>query len=76
MAMCPISSLQDGRDICATGVKDTIIKMPTEGITIGTWNVCILYACGRIQELTHELKPYHWDIIGLSEVWCTGLSET
>ena len=71
----PIDSLQDGSDKCATGATTTI-KLPTRGTTIGTWNVRTLYACGRIHELTHELKRYQWDIIGLSEVRWTGFGET
>ena len=50
--------------------------MPTDGTTIGTWNVRTLYACGKIYELTHELSRYHWDIIGLCEVRWTGFGET
>ena len=40
-----------------------------------TWNTHTLYACSRIQELTHELKYYRWGI-GLSEVRWTGSDET
>ena len=68
MTMHPIGSLQDGCDKCATGVKNNAIKLTTKGTTIGTWNVRTLYTCGKVQELTHELKRYRWDIIGLSKV--------
>ena len=70
-----IDSLQDGRDKCATGATNTI-KLPTQGITIGTWNVRTLYAPGKMLELTRELDRYQWDIIGLCEVRWTGFGET
>jgi exonuclease III len=69
------ASFQGGCDKWATGAK-TSIKLPTEGTTIGTWNVRTLHACGKIHELTHELKRYRWDIIGLAEVRWLGFGET
>lgn len=71
----PIGGLQGGGDKCATGTKPTI-KLPTHGITIGTWNVRTLHQCGKVKELTHELKRYRWDIVGLAEVRWTGFGET
>ena len=35
-----------------------------------------LHACGKVQELTHELKRYRWDILGLAEVRWTGSGAT
>ena len=75
MAMHPIDSLQDGHDKWITGMTKTI-KLQTQSTSIRTWNAHTLYACGRIQELTHKLKCYCWDIIGLSEVRWTGSGET
>ena len=49
---------------------------PKEGTIIGTWNVRSLHACGKVQELTHELKSYRWDILGLAEVRWTEFGET
>ena len=37
-------------------------------ITIGTWNVRSLRAAGKVEELTHEMKRYQWNILGLCEV--------
>ena len=71
----PIDSFQDGRDKSTTGVKNTI-SLANRNTTIGTWNVRTLNACGKIYELTHELKRYRWDVIGLAEVRWTGLGET
>ena len=45
-------------------------------INIGTWNVRTLNACGKVNELEHELKRYQWDIIGLAEMRWTGFGET
>ena len=70
----PVGAIQDGRDKYATGANT--IKLPSQATTIGTWNVRTLYACGRLQELIHELKRYQWDIIGLSEVRWTGFGES
>ncbi|XP_071479660.1 craniofacial development protein 2-like [Diadema antillarum] len=64
----PADSLKGGRDKLTTGVKNTI-KLPTKGITVGTWNVRTLHACGKIHELTHELDGYRWDIVGLCEAY-------
>ena len=71
----PIGSPQDGREKSATGVTETI-KLQTQVTTIGTWNVRTLHACGKINELTHELERYRWDILGLAETRWTGLGET
>ena len=55
-------------------------KQPSDcqkrGTTIGTWKVCSLYICGKVQELTHELKCYRWDVLGLAKVRWTGFGET
>ena len=40
------------------------------------WNARSLHACGKGHELTHELKCYRWDILGLAEVRWTGSGET
>ena len=70
-----IGKHQDGGDKSATGVKASF-KLPSEKVTIGTWNVRTLYACGKVKELEHELKRYQWDIIGLAEMRWTGFGET
>ena len=55
----------------ATGVKTTI-RLSKEGTTIRTRNVRFLRACGKVRELTHELKHCRWDILGLVDVRWTG----
>ena len=66
---------QGGSDKSVTGAKTTY-KLPTEKVTIGTWNVRTLHQCGKVKEQEHELRCYEWDIVGLSEVRWTGFRET
>ena len=58
------------------GKKQQPTRPPKEGTTIGTWNVRCLRACGKVQELTHELKRCRRDVLGLAEVRWTGFGET
>ena len=62
MTMHSTAGLQGSGDKCAIGAKTTT-RLPKEETTIGTWNVCSLHACGKVQELAHELKHYQWDIL-------------
>ena len=69
----PIVVRQDGSDKSATGDKleerqTKKIKLPTKGITVGTWNVRTLYATGKLGELCHEMSRYSWNVLGISEV--------
>ena len=46
-------------------------------ITTGTWNVGSLRAAGKVEELTHEMKRYRWNILGVCEVrWKKNFGET
>ena len=36
-----------------------------DNITIGTWNTRTLRVVGKLQELTHEMDRYRWNILGL-----------
>ena len=66
-------TLQGGGDKCTTGVRSRAgIGLHAEKTIIGIWNVCTLYACRKVKELTHELTRYQWDILGLAEVRWTG----
>ena len=55
MAMLPTTGLQGGGDKYANGAKPSI-KLLMKVSTNGTWNVCTLYACGKLYELTYELN--------------------
>ena len=69
----PHWKLQGRGDKSANGANP--IRLPTEGVTIGTWNVRTLHQCSRVNELTNELKQYQWDIIGLAEACWAGFRE-
>ena len=47
-----------------------------ENIVIGTWNVRTLRAAGKLEELTHEMERYRWNILGLCEIRWKGFGET
>ena len=49
----------------ATGASSKIHEID---ITIGTWNTRTLKAAGKLQELTHEIDRYRWNILGLCEM--------
>ncbi len=45
-------------------------------IIVGTWNVRTLRAAGKLEELTHEMNRYLWNILGLCEVRWKNFGET
>ena len=62
---------------CVAGHQDGGEKYATNGpkslrarnnLSIGTWNVRSMRTAGKIEELTHEMKRYQWNILGLCEV--------
>jgi len=69
----PPTAHQGGGDKCATGVNKIRGR---ENLIIGTWNVNTLHATGKLQQLTHEMTRYHWNILGLCEVRWKGIGET
>ena len=69
-----VAGHQDGGEKCATdGPKSLRAR---NNITIGTWNVRSLRAAGKVEELTHEMKRYQWNILGLCEVRWKNFGET
>ena len=50
----------------ATGASSKI--QGRDNITIGTWNTRTLRAAGKLQELTHKMDRYGWNILGLCEM--------
>ena len=78
----PIGANQDGGAKFANGrankrttCTNDNLKIPKSIITIGTWNVRTLRRCGKLEELTNELKRYRLDIIGLAETRMIGTGE-
>ena len=62
----PSAVHQDGGVKCATGASPNI--RGRDNVTIGTWNTRTLRAAGKLQELTHEMGWYRWNILGLCEI--------
>ena len=62
----PSAVHQDGGVKYATGESS---KIPGRDIIIiGTWNTRTLRAAGKLQEPTHEMDRYRWNILGLCEM--------
>ena len=57
----------------ATGA---LSKIRGREISIGIWNTRILRAAGKLQELTHEMNGYRWNILGLGEMRWKNIRET
>ena len=69
-----VAGHQDGGEKYATdGPKSLRAR---NNITTGTWNVRSLRAAGKAEELTHKMKRYRWDILGLCEVRWKNFAET
>ena len=58
----------------ATGAPSKI--RGRDSITIGTWNTRTLRAVGKLQELTHEMNRYRWNILGPCDLRWKNLSKT
>ena len=61
-----VAGRQDGGEKYATGGPKSLCAR--NNITIGTWNVRLLRAAGRVEEQTHVMKRYRWSVLGLCEV--------
>ena len=59
----PSAVHQDGDIKYVTGASSKI--RGRNNIAIGTWNTRTLRAAGKLQELTHEMDRYRWNILGL-----------
>ena len=35
-----------------------------ENISVGTWNVRTLRQIGKLEQLTHAMSRYHWNLVG------------
>ena len=70
----PSTVHQDGDVKYATATSSKI--RGRDNITIGTWNTRTLRAAGKLQELTHEMDRYIWNIFGLCEMRWKNFGET
>ena len=59
---------RDLGDKYATGVPKIKKIRGRENIAIGTWNVRTLRPAGKLEQLTHAINRYHWNIVGLCEM--------
>ena len=66
---------QGGGDKYATGASSGKKIRGRNYITVGTWNVRTLAQAGKLDELTHELKRYSWQVVGLCETRWKNLGE-
>ena len=60
---------------CATDIPNYKISARSN-IIMGTWNVRTLIETGKLDELTHEMNRYRWNILGLCEVRWKSIGET
>ena len=70
----PSAVHHDGGVKCATGASSKI--RGRDNITIGTWNTRTLRPAGKLQELTHEMDRYRWNILGLCKMRWKNFGET
>ena len=70
----PSAVHRDGVVKCDTGASSKI--RGRDNITIGTWNTRTLRAAGKLQQLTHEVDRYRWNILGFSKMRWKNFGET
>ena len=71
----PSAAHQGGGEKYATDAPNNKIRA-RNNIMTGTWNVRTLRTAGKLEELTHEMNRYHWNILGLCEVRWKNIGET
>ena len=64
----PTVRQRDVGDKYATGVPKIKKIRGRENISVGTWNVSTLRPAGKLEQLTHAMSRYHWNIVGLCEM--------
>ena len=52
-----------------------VAKIPKEFIRVSCWNVRTMYVTGKTAIVPREMKNYHLDILGISELRWTGCGE-
>ena len=73
MKLAPV--YQGGGEKCAPDIPENKISARSNIIT-GTWNVRTLREAGKLEELTHEMTRYRWNILGLCEMRWKNIGET
>ena len=69
----PLLDDQDRGEKLATGKSTSMkatekLKIVKNILTIGTWNVQIRWATGKLELLRNEMKRFRYYIVGISEV--------
>ena len=59
---------RDVGDKYTTGVPKIKKIRGRENIALGTWNVRTLRPAGKLEQLTHAMSRYHWNIVRLCEM--------
>ena len=76
LQMAALSAVDQGRGgKCATDIPNNKISARSN-ISMGKWNVRTLREAGKLDELTHEMNRYRWNILGLCEVRWKSIGET
>ena len=70
----PSAVHQDGGVKYAAGASSKI--RGRDNITTGTWKTRTIRAAEKLQELTHEMNIYIWNILGLCEMRWKNFGET
>ena len=74
VSIAPSAVHQDGGVKYATCASSKIRERDNN--TVGTWNTRTLRAAGKLQELTHTMDRYRWNILGLCEMRWKSFGET
>ena len=59
---------RDVGDKYATGVPKIKKIRGRENISVGTWTMRTLRPAGKLEQLTHAMSRYHWNLVGLCEM--------
>ena len=66
---------QDRNGKYATDATKEKINARRNNIVVGTWNVRTQNGPGKVDELTHTMSRYKWNVIGLCEMRWKGMGE-
>ena len=63
--IAPTVRYRDVGDKYATSVSKIKKIRSRENISVGTWNVRTLRPAGKLEQLTHAMSRYRWNIVEL-----------